>query len=255
MPQPVLGAPIAIDWTNEAGSGFNAAEKDVINAAIDWWEMLLDPAPKGPAMFTVTISKAPEPSIGLAFNFNENADDIPQSASIRIDDGANFMFFVDPTPHENEEFNQDPLHVQHFTPKPGSAAVGKVDLLEVAKHELGHALGFSRAYTLFAAAENPANTLTYAPGQTATLVAGVTHLDPTVHPEDLMGNEPLADLLAGDRWVQSKLDLDILSGIYGYGIHPENLHTVPEASTYISIIAISAVSLISLVWRRRRRAV
>jgi CSLREA domain-containing protein len=54
-------------------------------------------------------------------------------------DAAGWGWFVDPTPDQDEEFAlaaADGLHAQ-----PGSPAAGKVDLLTVLEHELGHELG------------------------------------------------------------------------------------------------------------------
>jgi len=246
---------ITINWEEAAGGGgFNANEQGVINAAIDWWEMLIvNQGPNGPAAFNVSITQAPDANIGTTFNLSENANNIPTDADITIDDGTNFNFFVDTTPHESSEFVRG-NNPYHGLPKAGGGtggnATGRVDMLEVVKHELGHALGFSRGFTLFAAAEGPPLTLTYAPGMTATLVASPTHLDPTVHPDDLMADEPLADITGGQRWTQSPLDLNILAGIYGYAVDHSRLEIIgiPEPCT----LSLFTLGLLALTKRRRR---
>ena len=55
---------------------------------------------------------------------------------------AGYGWFVDPTPAENEEFNPTTITSQ-FVADSQSAAAGRIDLLTVIEHELGHVLGLS----------------------------------------------------------------------------------------------------------------
>ena len=55
-------------------------------------------------------------------------------------DGAGWGWFVDATPTADEEFTPDPT-AQNLRATAGTAAVGKLDLLTVLIHELGHVLG------------------------------------------------------------------------------------------------------------------
>jgi hypothetical protein len=71
---------------------------------------------------TVGVAEFPGPWLGMAF-----------PGAIWIDrDAAGYGWYVDPTPADDGEFPAEP----------GSPAYGKVDLLTVVEHELGHELGF-----------------------------------------------------------------------------------------------------------------
>jgi hypothetical protein len=81
------------------------------------------------SLATVRVEVAPLPPgyLGLAY-----------SASGRVvldDDAAGHGWFVDPTPLDDSEFRAD------GTAGPGSPAGGRMDLLTVVLHELGHAAG------------------------------------------------------------------------------------------------------------------
>ncbi len=56
------------------------------------------------------------------------------------DDAAGYGWFVDPTPHQDEEFAISVR--EELTAVQGTAAVGRADLLTAVMHEMGHALGF-----------------------------------------------------------------------------------------------------------------
>lgn len=80
---------------------------------------------------TVRIADLPNGLLGLV-----------SGETITIDDnGAGFGWFVDATPGDNTEFVAT-NGTQHLTARPGTPAAGRVDLLTVIMHELGHFLGY-----------------------------------------------------------------------------------------------------------------
>ena len=56
-------------------------------------------------------------------------------------DAAGYGWFIDSTPLTNEEFSADAASPWQFTALDGSAADGKIDLMTVLMHELGHVMG------------------------------------------------------------------------------------------------------------------
>ena len=55
-------------------------------------------------------------------------------------DAAGYGWFIDSTPLRNEEFAANATSPWQFTALEGSAAAGKIDLMTVLMHELGHVM-------------------------------------------------------------------------------------------------------------------
>lgn len=77
----------------------------------------------------------------------------------RLDrDAAGHGWFVDGTPAENEEFRRQ-RGQEGLAARAGSLAEGRMDLLTVVSHEVGHLLGFAHVDNLSSAARLMGNTL------------------------------------------------------------------------------------------------
>jgi len=279
MLSATLGAPtfgdITINWANKDDSGLDGTKEEDkkwianIEAAIEWWSMTIDSfGEDGPEEFKVNISRKAldVKNFGLTSNFKANANDMPESADIVLDDGSktNVKWWVDPTPHKSEEFKQNKNTPYHGVPMTKEEAAkkdtfdhdppapGEVDLLEVIKHELAHALGFAKTYDKFKnkiVVEDGKNILKYDTDKQVILVDGPTHIDPADVANDLMSNVPLSQIEAGQRWSMSKLDLEIFAGVYGYSVDESALETVPTPGSAVLLALGSAA-----IWRRRRNA-
>jgi hypothetical protein len=211
----------------------------VVDTAIRFWEDLLPDS----LVFNINVERA---LLGGTLAFSSDfveADGLPISASITIDDGTSgFPWFVDDTPDDDLEFRRgrNPFHA---VAKGDGAAAGAFDLLTVIQHELAHALGFSIFYSAFAGhlVDTPDGNRAYVgPTVTARLTgAGAgTHILPEEHPFDLLNPE----LQPGDRLSPSPLDLALLQDAFGYSLSPARpLQTVPEAPASL-LVALSLLA-------------
>lgn len=204
--------------------GFTDLETGVIEAAIEWWEMSIG----GSAVIQIDFRKVDLPGglRGRANNFMADAGGTPTSADIQIDvNGAGAGWFVDETPHDEEEFDAGPNGT--FTAKSGSAAEGKNDMLSTVKHEIAHALGFTRIFDHFddnITDPGGGAPRTYTGDEclwTLTPRNRGTHFCPDEHPGRLMAT----GRGRGERRLQGKDEIKILSDAFGY---PANFDTVVE---------------------------
>jgi PKD repeat protein len=109
-----------------APAPLTAAElRPIVQEAIArWQEAGISPAQASAlSQVTVGIAEFPGPWLGMAF-----------PGSIWIDQtAAGYGWYIDPTPADDSE----------FPAAPGGPAYGKMDLLTVVEHELGHELGYA----------------------------------------------------------------------------------------------------------------
>ncbi|NEQ11477.1 MAG: PEP-CTERM sorting domain-containing protein [Moorea sp. SIO4E2] len=134
---------------------------DIFNAAAEWWERaILDDFD-----LTLNFGWAPLGGGTLAVHSlvaQEGTPNRETEGTIRFDNDGSSLWFLDPTPDQNEEYQTftettttqlggGDINIGRVYTDPVGDAIGRFDLLSLAKHEIGHALGLSRANRSFRA--------------------------------------------------------------------------------------------------------
>ncbi|MBZ5498759.1 MAG: hypothetical protein LAP85_20365 [Acidobacteriia bacterium] len=138
---------------NTSGGG-NLVE--IVNAAARIWEA----AYSDPGTITISFGWAPVGDAGTHTLVEQGG--IPHreiAGIIFFDNSGAVAFYLDPTPNSDEEYRRRTeeyqdlggglVNVARVFSSPVGDALGHVDLLSVAIHEIGHALGMSAANSAF----------------------------------------------------------------------------------------------------------
>ena len=241
---------------NTSGGGTLSA---IFNAAADWWEMaILDTHTVNIDFGWADLDFVGTNVLGLhSLTGQSGMPNRETSALIRFDNtGRDGDWFADSTPHENSEYQTFTESETDFGPlgfmntgrkytDPLGDAIARFDLLSVAKHEIGHALGLSSANTAFQAENGdldididmflPFGGASLSTTQGAHLAASQTLMFPSSS--------------RGVRTVQSAADIlanAAISDFRDVNLDPK----VPEAGSLVLLLA--ALGVVAV--RRRKRA-
>ncbi|WP_152052498.1 FG-GAP-like repeat-containing protein [Tautonia marina] len=221
-PGPGPGRPtFQIDWVNRgtATDQFSAAERRVIDRAIEIWEGVILDINRPDNTMRIRFQ-------GGAFSGLDMGDTLglatvrydasgPFEATIQLDaDGGGRGWYVDPTPADDLEFAgaASPTFLVH-------GPADQFDLLSTVVHEIGHALGFGIDFANrlgSGLSPWPGGGLIYQgpTGARAVFNDAVDHLDPIEHAYDLL----TADAFVGTRAYPTALNLQLLVDAYGYRV-------------------------------------
>lgn len=158
---------------------------------------------------------------------------------ILFDNSGSVSFYLDPTPELNEEYGrryddyQDLggglINVARVFSNPSGDAAGRLDLLSVALHEIGHALGLSAANIRFLEAGAGGSLLLHDvhpfAGTSIPLAANYSGLVAHFDAEQVYYGSLMSGLNAGERRMPS--ELDIIANALVSGFTPALRHSAP----------------------------
>lgn len=205
------------------------------------------------------------------------------SASLNWDNDGTSTFFVDSTPAENSEwqrvtersldFNGVSMNAERISyDAPAGTARDNTDMLTVAIHEIGHALGFLGTFPAFAASDLDSDNdiditsgvfngaqIGINGGHTNFLITspnGMYPYDPvggTFNPFDYNPSVMGPSILTGVRKGLTEADIAIVAEFLQFDMSTVNFNpsggaSVPEPSTF----GILAICVVAAIWMRRR---
>lgn len=174
----------------------NAVQQSIVSQAVMEWEGLLTNPIGRTEQFTLTVEFLDLGTVTLGqvlpSSITVDDNDVPLTALIQM--STNAILYYDNDTSTSSDIPSD-----------------RFDALEVARHEVAHALGFTHKHDAFRRCVD-ANNQFDCRSVTAALIDPPSHLDEVIHPGDLMN----AVAVPMTRLDVSELDIQMLRVSFGY---------------------------------------
>jgi len=207
---------------NSTGGG---SLTEIVNAAARIWES----AYSDPLVVRLYYGWA---QVGDAGNHTLQQSDFFDreiSGMILFDNSGAVQFYLDPTPDSNEEYRrrteeyQDlgggPVNVARLFSSPTNEAAGRVDLLSIALHEIGHALGLSSANARFLSqSAGGVLIVSSSPGTIIPLASNNSGVVPHFDPQEVLYGSVMSGTNGDERRIPSQLDVLANAQVSGFTI-------------------------------------
>jgi hypothetical protein len=192
--------PFTINATFSAN--VTPAQQAVFQEALNEWRGIILTRGLTPPNYPISFTNGPLATLLGNTTTTFDSDGNLISASITFDNDGSTTWYIDPTPATDTEFAPPAV------PPPG------FDLLSVARHELGHAVGWTGSKYV-KDATNSNNIFDPIRLNIAMTLSGGTHTDPNFHVNDLM----VPSIGASTRRPISLYpDAAMLARVFQYGI-------------------------------------
>ena len=201
---------------------------DIVNAAAKIWESAYSDS----LVLTIYYGWGPSGDAGTHMVQEMDSTGREISGLITLDNSGRTPLYLDPTPNSNEEYRRRTeeyqdlgsgyVNVARIFSSPSGSAAGRIDLLSVVIHEIGHALGMSSGNARFRA-QSPNGILTVSQsypfaGSIIPLAYNNSGIVPHFDTSEMVYGSVMSGVNGDERRLPSQVDILANAQISGFSL-------------------------------------